>query len=481
MKKFFGIILISLCAAVLCMPLTACSDPGAPDHDTSDAKFAISVETLENTLEEFLSDGREDRTTGTVAEADAAAYIADKLVSYGYSVGDVKTIDFTLARRNASELHSQHVTAVYRSENSDASNVIIGAYYDNGYATLNEVSYGEKISYNHSNGALSNGTGVSTLLALAEYFIKNSPKLDFDVTFAFFGASSTSTSGAVKFIDALGDEGMSNTVCMIELDRIGVDNVYAFADARKTKREELFDRVAQENKLDIYKVTQKSPQITGVSALNGIPYYQWVMGGVYSTFFNHGIPTLGIMGANWETIDMTDTESASHENISFTSEDTLDKLKLLHPNYGSKMAAAATLVVESLTDDEFLSTVRYDRANFPDTSVLDKTWIWELIVIGVLLLAAAGMVAVISHLGKKYKMQPPKPPRNIKMAVFGMDYEDKSSDNIYIDIKEAGSDPFDDIFPGVPNNDKDPKKSQSNGNNDNDPFSDYPDHPSDNK
>ncbi len=477
MKKLFRLILISICAAVLCAPLVACSDAGAPEYDTSGTEFDISVETLEKTLEEFLSDGREDRTTGTAAEAAAADYIAAKLVSYGYSAGDVKTLDFSLVGRNESEMHSQHVTAVYRSENSDASNVIIGAYYDNGYSAISDVSLGEKVTYNRSNGALSNGTGVATLLALAEYFITNRPALDFDVTFAFFGASYNSTSGIVKYIDALGDEGMSNTVCMIELDRIGADNVYAYTDARKTKREELFDRVARDNNLNIYKVTQKSPQITGVSALHGIPYYQWVMGGLYHTFFNRGVPTLAIMGANWETIDITDTESASHDNISFTSEDTLDKLKLLHPNYGTKMATAATLVIEGLTDGEFLSAVKHDRANFPDTSILDKTWVWELIVIGVILIAAAAMAVIIAHLGKKYKAEPQRPPRNIKMAVFGMDYEDKSDDNIYIDIKQA-NDPFDDIFPGVPNNDRDPRKTPSSGDNSNDPFSDYPDHPS---
>ncbi|MCH5160958.1 MAG: M28 family peptidase [Clostridiales bacterium] len=474
MKKIFGILFMILSIAAVCFTLVACADAGAPKYDTSDPQFDISVETLENKLEDFLADGRVDRTMGTEAEWHAADYIENELLSYGYAEDDVDAIEFSVVVSSTSTFYSRHVTAVHRSGVPDAKNVIVGAYYDNCYALPVDADDPESI-LNYSNGALANGTGVATLLAIAEYFKTNDLSLDFDVTFVFFGASATSNVGVSRFIDSLDDE-IANIVCMIELDRIGADNVYAFSDARPTKREELFGRVAQENKLNIYSVTQKSPYITGMSALNGVPYYHWAMGALYPTFFNHGIPTLGIIGGNWETFGFADNESYTGENVAFTQYDTLENLERIHPDYGTKMATATTLVTKSLTDGQFLSVVTHDRANFPNTDILTKAWVWDLIVIGVLVLAAIGLTAVAAYLGKKYKPVT-IPPKNIKMAVFGVDYEDKNSDNIYIDIKQV-SNPFDDIFPGIPNNDRSGAQGGTAPDN-NDPFSDYPDPPKD--
>lgn len=449
MKKTAKILSVILCAVLAACLLTACSDAGKPSYDTSAPQYTISAAVLEQKLDAFL-DGREDRTSYTDAEFNAATYLAAELASYGYEP-NVSLFNqlFTVNETNASNLKSQNIYAVYSSDavtEQKPKNVIIGAYYDNRYTS----PFTDTEKGTGSSGALSNGTGVATLLAIAEYLTENRPQFEFTVTLAFFGASSVSNVGVSQFYNKMTPDQRDSTVLMIELQRLGVDHVYAYSDSRKTSREPYFDGVAKDKGLDVYKVTQKSPLMNSWVALRGIPYYQWAMSGNFTVFFNYNIPTLNIVGANWETIDMTDTESADHPNMELTSRDTLSNLKDMHPDYGQKMATAATLVIEGLKGEKFLETMKFDRANFPDTDILLSSWIWNLIVLGVILIAAGIMTAVNAHLAKKYPIVAPQ-PKKMKMAVFGMDYEDADSADIFIDIKKP--DQTDDIFPGIPNND----------------------------
>lgn len=240
------------------------------------------------------------------------------------------------------------------------------------------------------------------------------------------------------------------------MQRLCGDNIYAFTDARATERDVFFNDIAANNGLNIYKPTSKSPIILGLSALNGVPYYQWAHGGVFNVFFNAGIPTLNLIGANWESSNLSDIESASNENISFTESDTLHNLKRFYPDYAQKMATAATLVVKSLTDERFLQTMQNDRESFPDTDAISSAWIWELVVLITIIIAGIALYAVIAHQKKKYPIEVKAPP-HMKMAVFGMDYEDKSSADIFIDIRDVNAN--EDIFPGISNNAPKPKNT----------------------
>lgn len=445
---------ILLCALVACFALTACASGGAPSHDVS-TTYVIPVEKLEEKLDGFL-DGREDRTTYTDAELAAAEYLRDELARLGYD--DASVDGFTVIESEKVSYDGRNVTATYRSSARDARNVIIGAYYDNNYS----ASYNGKVSGTRSHGALSNGTGVATLLAVAEYLATEKPELGFDVSIVFFGAGASSDIGAVKYYESMKPADLAKTVLMVELSRIGAENLYAFSDARTTKREALFDRVAQENKLAVYKPSQKSPLMTELYALQGVPYYQWTQSGVFPVFFNNGIPTLNLIGGSWETIDITDREFSEHGNVTMTERDTLAELRAINPDYARNMAAASTLILKSFADPAFVETAIYDKANFPDTDVLMMRWIWYLVVLGVVGIAYAAMTLVNKRLADKYPFKPAPPPRNIRMAVFGMDYEDKNSDSIFVDIKRAP--PEEDIFPGVPNNSgSDPFDSDRNG------------------
>lgn len=443
-----------LCAIAAVFVLGACSDKGAPEHSTKEPQFAVEASALRAELKGFMT-GREDRTSFTEKERSAAAYLNEKLLSYG--ITDVSVREFTTTENGVSDLQSQNVVARIPAASGaeNVKNVVLGAYYDNRYGSAYKGSLGDK-----SAAVLFGGTSVATLLAIADYLQNTAEPLGFDVNIVFFGASYLHADGAEAYLDSMTGEEIGDIALMAELQRLGCDHVYAFSDARRTKREELFSEIAADNALDVYKVTPKTPLITEYSALKGVPYYQWAHSGLFATFFNANIPTLNIMGANWENIDMRDRESSKYDNISLTSRDTLDTLEKLYPDYGEKMATAATLVIRSLEDPDFLSTVTYDREHFPDTSVLTKQWLWYLIVFGVMAVALLILFLVTSHLGKKYKPAPQKTAR-VKMAVFGMDYEDKDSADVFIDTTDSlGSRQ---IFPGVPNNSETPTQRPTVG------------------
>ena len=439
MKKLNRIVCILLCL-VMSLILVACADAGAPDYAADDSSFVVTTESLEQKTQEFAE--LEDRTTYTDGEYKAAEYLQTRLVEYGYS--DASITDFAVVD-NEHHVTSYNVEAVYRSQSAgdDAKNIIIGAYYDN--------RYGATAGYNaaKSTGALGNCTGVAATLAVAEYLKEHKPDLGYTVSIVFFGACAYSTYGAEHYYRDMTQVERANTVLMIELQRLGMEHVYAFSDARETKREAFFDAVAERNKLDIYKATQRTPIITGASVLEGVPYYSWAHSGLFPVFFNSGIPTLNIIGADWETLDLTD-----NDRITLTPDDTYKNLVTQYPNYADKMAVAVSLVIKSLESDGFIDAMQYDRDNFPDTDILYKNWIWYLVVLCVALLGMLAVNLITIRLGKKYTVMPPA-PKTVKMAVFGMDYEDKNGADIFIDIKNSSA--TDEIFPGIPNNDTPPR------------------------
>ncbi len=449
MKKLISVISVIIAALMSAFALTACSS-GAPKHDISadPSSLLITSQSLEAKLDDFISK-HPDRTSFSQSERAAAEYINSLLVDYGYS--DAALQEFSvIGTKSSDEKVSQNVVAVYPAEErtDDTKNIIIGAIYDN--TTSKIESKDNSTEGTGGDGALMNGTGIATLLAIAEYLKSEKPSFDFDVTIAFFGASCLYDYGAETMFVKMSDADRARTVLAVELRRLGGEYVYAYSDARETRREGFFDRVAADKGLDIYKVTQKSPPFSTSNTLNGLPYYQWAHDGFFCQYFNRGIPTLNLVGANWEGLDLTNEEFVGSKPITYSSEDTLDNLKSRNPDYAVNMATAATLVIESMSDDAFIDTMVYDKVNFPDTEIFAVSWVWLLVVLGVIAIAYICMSLVVNRIGKKYPIAMPK-PQKMKMAVFGMDYEDKDDDSVFVELRN-GSSMLDEIFPGIPNN-----------------------------
>ena len=482
MKKRFSILSIILCVAFAVLCLVGCSDQGAPAHVTDTPNYVITPEQAEAEYAGFMTEAHIDRTTYTDGEKNAADDLVIRLKEMGYENATTKS--FTTSENDVPNLQSQNVVAHIGSESNTAKNVIIGAYYDN----RNKAAY-NGATPDEGEGAVS-ATAVAAVLTVADYIASHRSALDSQlrVTIVFFGASYATNDGAKAFLDDMNDADYGNTVLMIEMQRLCGDHIYAFSDARQTKREKFFDKVAADNGLDIYKPTSKSPLITGLSALNGVPYYQWAHQGLFGEFFNAGIPTLNLVGANWESSDLSDIESTGHDNFLYSENDTLRNVKKYHPDYAEKMATAATLTVRALYDNEFISVMTYDRENFPNTDAVSSSWIWYLVVLSVII-AGIGITAGIgAYLKKKHPIVVKNPPQ-MKMAVFGMDYEDKNSADIFIDIQGGGNDnifegidnntpksnnPFDDIFPPAAPTDGGKGDGDDNGEQSSDPFDNPP-------
>ncbi|MDE6618493.1 MAG: M28 family peptidase [Clostridiales bacterium] len=481
MKKRFSVLSIILCVIVAALCLVGCSDHGAPAHTTQNPNYVITPEQAEAEYAKFMTEERVDRTTFTKGELGAATYLKERLQEMGYEDADLKS--FKTSENEMTDLSSQNVVAHLRPINKTAKNVIIGAYYDN----RNKAAYNGARA-DEGEGAVS-ATAVAAVLSVADYLINHKSAIDsqLQVTIVFFGASYMTNDGAKTFLDQMDDVDYNNTVLMIEMQRLCGDHIYAFSDARETQREKLFDMVAVDNGLDIYKLTSKSPLITGLSTLNGIPYYQWAYSGVFSVFFNAGVPTVNLVGANWESSNLSDIESTAHDNFLYSENDTLRNVKKYHPDYAQKMATAATLTVQALCDNEFTKTMTYDRDNFPNTDVLSSSWIWYLVVLSVIIVCAAVMVGINAYLKKKHPIVVKAPPQ-MKMAVFGMDYEDKDAADIFIDIqngndnifdgiennKPKSNNPFDDIFPPAAPTDGGKDSGDDNEEQDGDPFDNPP-------
>lgn len=483
MKKRFSILSIILCVAVAALCLVGCSDHGAPDHSTKNPTYVITPAQAEAEYSKFMTEERVDRTTFTQGEKDAAEYLLNRLLEMGYE--DVGLQDFTTTENGVTGLKSQNVVAHIGSKSKTAKNVIIGAYYDN----RNKAAY-NGATPDGGEGAVS-AASVAAVLCVADYLAKpTTPALDpqLRVTIVFFGASYVANDGAKAFLDKMLDADYASTVLMIEMQRLCGDHIYAFSDARQTKREKFFDKVAADNGLNIYKPTSKSPIIIGLSALDGVPYYQWAHHGLFGEFFNAGIPALNLVGANWESSNLSDIESVRHANLLYSGNDTLSNVRKYHPDYAEKIATAASLTASALYDKEFIAVMTYDRDNFPDTEALSSSWIWYLVVLAFIIVCAGIMLAVNGHLRKKHPIVVEAPPQ-MKMAVFGMDYEDKNSADIFIDIQSSGndnifdgiennapksSDPFDDIFPPATPTDNGGESDKDGNANGDDPFDNTP-------
>ncbi|MDE7107905.1 MAG: M28 family peptidase, partial [Clostridiales bacterium] len=428
MKKRFSILSIILCVIVAALCLVGCSDHGAPAHTTETPNYVITPAQAEAEYAKFMTEERIDRTTFNDGEKAAARYLVNRLLEMGYEVDPLQ--EFTTTENEITDLKSQNVIAHIGAHGDTAKNVIIGAYYDN----RNKAAYKGEVP-DGGEGAVS-AASVAAVLSVADYIVNHQSSIDsrLRVTIVFFGASYVSNDGAKAFLDKLSDTEYRNTVLMIEMQRLCGDHIYAFSDARETKREKLFDRVAADNGLNIYKPTSKSPLITGLSALDGVPYYQWAHNGLFSVFFNAGVPTLNLVGANWESSDLSDIESTKHDNFLYSENDTLRNVKKYHPDYAEKIATAASLTVSALCDNEFTDVMTYDRENFPNTDAISASWIWYLVVLSVIIVGIGITAGLGAYLKKKHPIVVKAPPQ-MKMAVFGMDYEDKGSADIFIDIQ----------------------------------------------
>lgn len=446
MKKRIAIAVLII--AVLALVLTGCS------YDYSSGNITIKEFTasgMETTLNEFIK-AHPNRTSYSDDEAAAAGYIKTKLDNIGLTTTEQKisyeykySASF-LEAGFSDTFYSKNIVGTIKGKSSDGKKVIIGAYYDNlysydsyyeAYYKLNNLTYSGTSGGRGAEGALG-ATGVAASLELAKklHGYNQTTGLPFDVEFVYFGAEQFGCQGSQKYAELLDTD---NALLYINLSRIGGDNIYSYFDEVQTAYGELVMSHADALGYgEIVSEPSNMQTIIGASSTNDrLPYTNYSLLGASGVMFGGGVKVCNFTTGVFDSFVLTDSESVSYSNICETSGDTLVNLKDLCPQYSLQMAVVADIVFASVTDSGLTAALAEESYNY---KWLTYPLAAALTVIGLIIIIAVVLVLLVRHYEKKYPFTIPK-PKKVKMAVFGMDYENPADADIFIDTKPAG--PFD--------------------------------------
>ena len=443
MKKSMKILIVTLVTMILTVLCAACS-PVAEVTPVKKTTDVFTDNSMSETLSGFLGSGegaRRNRTAFSDNEKSAAQYIASMLETYGYENG------LTLETQNVSAeittnaysaetktLYSQNVIATYNAGKSKI--VVIGANYDNLYSVVDEAG----ISGDGGEGALCNATGVATLLELAKAFAEHRPTLDFTIKFAFFGGGEVGAFGSGKFVaDYL--KGGDSVLLAVNLYALAGPKLEIYADETDTIEDELFVKSGEAYDTKIERLSRNTPLFPQQYATN-LAYSHIGLMSSHVSFFEKEIPSISIFGGNYDGFSYRNYKPDTFE--SFCSE---------FDGYAKVMADAASLVYGVVTSSEFVtlapsfSSDKYNYSFFTESLYADFALLGIVIVLGLILMI------VVNALGKAKPENERK--TKTKIAVFGMDYEEKTDNVIYVDVlptdstEQAGgdndksNDPFD--------------------------------------
>lgn len=310
MKKINKLIIFIIACCLISLfaiPLTAVADEIYSDIENPYIQFVNFVTSHPN------------RTIATDNEENAAIYIANQLSGMGYGNTNDLIVPFNFQEREyfyysvveAVDSSSNNVVAYKRSSANNAKLLVIGAYYGNlanRMLTTTQVIGGE--------GALNNGTGVGTLLAIAARL--STVELPFDVAFAFFGAEYIEYAGSKYFLE----ENEQEILGMINLIGVGGgDNLYVYYDEIERTHGAFLNNIINTSDYNILSAPNNR-KLINTASYAGLPYTHKGLEASNAIFMAKGIPSVNIFGYNWDGV--VASESAIRNNVSGTGEDTLE-------------------------------------------------------------------------------------------------------------------------------------------------------------
>ncbi|MDE7395265.1 MAG: M28 family peptidase, partial [Clostridiales bacterium] len=368
-------------------------------------------------------------------DSDSASGGAQWLSGKRYEHVEVTDIDKTGfdVSMNDETRRSFNVEIRYTGTTEHEKQVIIGTGYDTAYGKVAEAYQGQQ-----STGALENGTGVAALMTLIDWCEETQPALDFDLVFVFFGCSAYNGAGAAAYVEAMAPTQKLNTLLMVNLHRFGGDRTYLYADEVKTEHETFLRKVADENGLSVYTLPSNIPLIDGVYRKD-IYYAHYGMLGGHAAFLDAHIPSAYLFDGYYGSFNLSELEKKGASNLGSTKEDTYPSLVKSRPAYKTHAADALTLLISAIRKDGFVSAMATARKNEKDISFWVNPFWANMIVIFAVVALIVVLVVLVKYFEKKHPYVPTV--RKLKVAVFGMDYEDKQSADIFIDVKSR-SDPF---------------------------------------
>lgn len=396
----------------------------------------FTPDAMERALTEFLgegSDSRVDRTSFTDAEKTAGNWLNARLTQLSEAAGGGLTVG-KHAFSYSEQYNSYNIDARYKGADSTRQ-VILGANYDNLYGDIGNLK-GNKAA-----GALQNATGVAVLLEIARYLVTQRPEYPFDVVLVFFGASEPGLIGSREYVNKMTADARLNTLLMANIQRVGGDHLYVYDDEVKTMHGQLLLDAAAANGAEFRRQPASTPYIAA-ETVQGIPYTTWGMLGDQAGFMSSGINTVNIFGGRLGSLNLSNAETIGG-GISYTSKDNLEMLKSRYPAYKQQMADIASMLTSALAREDFTSVCLASPIEKYNYTWLTKPVYVSIILVGVMALLGVALILIVKHFEKKYPYIPIK--KSLKIAVFGMDYEQQNGNDIFVDIKpnDRPNNPFD--------------------------------------
>ncbi|MBQ7227064.1 MAG: M28 family peptidase [Clostridia bacterium] len=444
MKKIALILICVLTLAFSVVVFGGCG--GAPAEPKTDTFSSGDMKSL---LSEFLTANPDRTCLPNAIEADGEEKTAEWLkAKLAESLGEdnVSLQAITDKKTEYNDVfRSQNVIGRLRGGRTQKGNkIIIGASYDNVYSTA-EIAQYEGYAYfegTSAEGAI-DATGVVTVLALAEYFSRDNvkSKLTVDVEFVFYGMGEMGYRGSHHYLQSLGTTGRDKILLAVNVDGLGGDAPLVYFDETPTIHGEFIMETAKEEGFGNY-LTQPSAFEAdyGANFVEGVSYTPTQIlsdAGQYYGDYNLCAFTSGAKGSFF----LGSRESAVDGNIRSTPLDTLKNLQSRNPGYALQMAVVAQTVASSVMRDGFVEAMEQSKENVGAFSWLLNSLIPSIVVAVICIGAIVPIIIIVRKKERKYAEADAQNKPNVKVAVFGMDYEQPKENELYVDIRSES--PFD--------------------------------------
>ena len=225
-------------------------------------------------VEELSADKYNGRRTGTKGNEMAASYIKSCFREYGllsFKEDYESNFSFTSERiNNGNEQEAVNLIAYLEGKQKDGPHIVIGAHYDHLGVRDGKIF----------NGADDNASGISGLLAAAQYFSKNQP--EHTLVFVAFDAEEVGLQGAKAYVEEPALP-LSKLALMINMDMISISpkkELFAVGTAQYPYLKPYLQKVEEPAGLQI---------VFGHDTPTADPYYDWSQSSDHGPFFNKGV------------------------------------------------------------------------------------------------------------------------------------------------------------------------------------------------
>jgi Zn-dependent M28 family amino/carboxypeptidase len=187
---------IQLLFVLLFMAMVSCKNDVKKEEKKETKEAVIDTTTVRKHLYTLASDEMEGRRSGTAGIEKAAQYIENEFKRIGLKTfGDLKTYRQTFTfkpRRSKDSITSSNIIGVLEGKSKKNEYVIVSAHYD--HLGVKKEGEGDLIF----NGANDDASGVTGVLALAEYFAQKGEN-ERTIVFVAFTAEEMGLIGSTYF------------------------------------------------------------------------------------------------------------------------------------------------------------------------------------------------------------------------------------------------------------------------------------------